>query len=69
MGMGMGQGTTTTTKTLAGKGHSVNAPRIPDLPNTIVKLCQGKDLTTLPAHTDYSVLQIISEVGTELSNW
>lgn len=65
---GMGQDTKTT-KAHAGKGRSVNAPRIPGLHNMLVKLCQGKDLTTLPAHTDYSVLQIISEVGTDLSNW
>ena len=35
----------------------------------LIDLCQGKDLSILPAHTDYSVLQIISEVGTDLSKW
>jgi len=53
----------------AGKGRSVNAPQIPGLHNMLVELCGGKDLTVLPAHTDYSVLQIISEVGTDLSKW
>lgn len=53
----------------AGKGRSVNAPQIPGLHQMLVKLCEGKDLTSLPAHTDYSVLQIISEVGTDLSKW
>lgn len=53
----------------AGKGRSVNAPQIPGLHQMLVKLCEGKDLTNLPAHTDYSVLQIISEVGTDLSKW
>lgn len=57
------------TKPHVGKGRSVNAPQIPGLHNMLVELCQGKDLTTLPAHTDYSVLQIISEVGTDLSKW
>lgn len=57
------------TKTNASKGRSVNAPQIPGLHNMLVELCQGKDLTVLPAHTDYSVLQIISEVGTDLSKW
>lgn len=52
-----------------GKGRSANAPHIPGLHNMLVELCQGKDLTVLPAHTDYSVLQIISEVGTDLSKW
>ena len=57
------------TMTGAGKGRSVNAPQIPGLHQMLVKLCEGKDLTSLPAHTDYSVLQIISEVGTDLSKW
>jgi len=35
----------------------------------LVKLCGGKDLTVLPAHTDYSLLQLIGEVGTDLSRW
>lgn len=56
-------------RTHAGKGRSANAPQIPGLHNMLVDLCQGKDLTILPAHTDYSVLQIISEVGTDLSKW
>jgi transposase len=56
-------------KTHAGKGRSVNAPPIPGLHNMLVELCQGQDLTVLPAHTDYSVLQIVSEVGTDLSKW
>lgn len=57
------------TKTNAGKGRSANAPQIPGLHNMLVELCQGKDLTVLPAHTDYSVLQILSEVGTDLGKW
>jgi transposase len=57
------------TRTHAGKGRRVNAPNIPGLHNMLIELCQGKDLTVLPAHTDYSVLQIISEVGTDLSKW
>jgi hypothetical protein len=35
----------------------------------LVKLCGGKDLTVLPAHTDYSLLQLIGEVGTDLAKW
>lgn len=53
----------------AGKSRSPNAPQIPGLHHMLIDLCQGKDLTILPAHTDYSVLQIISEVGTDLSKW
>jgi len=47
----------------------INAPRIDDLHKMLVKLCGGKDLTVLPAHTDYSVLQLVSEVGTDLTKW
>ena len=32
-------------------------------------MCGGHDLTLLPAHTEYSVLQILSEVGTDLTKW
>jgi transposase len=32
-------------------------------------MCGGQDLTRLPAHTEYSVLQIIGEVGTDLRQW
>jgi transposase len=55
--------------TRAHKGASVNAPQIPELHKMLTQLCDGKDLTILPAHTDYSVLQIISEVGTDLTKW
>lgn len=64
-----GAGAGKNTRAHAGKGRSANAPQIPGLHNMLVELCQGKDLTILPAHTDYSVLQIISEVGTDLSKW
>lgn len=51
------------------KGPSVNAPKIPRLRDILTQMCGGQDLTTLPAHTEYSVLQIVSEVGTDLSQW
>ena len=51
------------------KRAGVNAPQIEGLHGLLVKLCGGKDLTVLPAHTDYSLLQLIGEVGTELSLW
>jgi transposase len=46
-----------------------NAPQIKDLHKMLVKLCGGKDLTVLPAITDYSLLQLISEIGTDLTKW
>ena len=47
----------------------INAPHIEGLHGLIVKLCGGKDLTVLPSHTDYSILQLVSEVETDLSRW
>ncbi|MEW6157605.1 MAG: IS110 family transposase [Verrucomicrobiota bacterium] len=56
-------------KTKALKRGGVNAPQIEDLHRMLSKLCGGKDLTVLPAHTDYSLLQLLGEVGTDLSQW
>ena len=47
----------------------VNAPEIDELHSLLVRWCGGKDLTVLPAHTDYSWLQLLGEVGTDLSPW
>lgn len=47
----------------------INAPHIEDLHRLLVRWCGGKDLTVLPAHTDYSWLQLLGEVGTDLSSW
>jgi hypothetical protein len=35
----------------------------------MVSMCHGHDLTQLPAHTEYSVLQLLSETGSDLSKW
>jgi transposase len=51
------------------KRPGVNAPQIDGLHGLLVQMCGGKDLTVLPAHTDYSLLQLIGEVGTDLSQW
>ncbi len=47
----------------------VNAPDIDGLHQILRSMCHGHDLTQLPAHTQYSVLQLISETGTQLSKW
>ncbi|MBC9883614.1 IS110 family transposase [Bradyrhizobium sp. INPA01-394B] len=47
----------------------VNAPDIADLRELLAQICGAKDLTTLPAHTEYSVLQLMGEVGTDLTKW
>jgi transposase len=51
------------------KRPGVNAPEIPKLREILAQMCGGQDLTRLPAHTEYSVLQIIGEVGTDLTKW
>lgn len=51
------------------KRPGVNAPHIDDLHQLLVSWCGGQDLTVLPAHTDYSILQLIGEVGTDLTKW
>ncbi len=55
--------------TPAAKRPGINAPQIEGLHGLLVKLYGGKDLTVLPAHTDYSLLQLLGEVGTDLSLW
>jgi len=51
------------------KRPGINAPEIPKLREILAQMCGGRDLTRLPAHTEYSVLQIVGEVGTDLSKW
>lgn len=51
------------------KRPGVSAPAIPGLREMLVQLCDGKDLTNLPVHIEHGVLQIIGEVGTDLSQW
>lgn len=45
-----------------------NAPHIANLREILAQMC-GTDLTRLPALSHYSVLQLISEIGTDLSAW
>jgi len=56
-------------KATGAKRAGVNAPEIEGLHGLLCRLCGGKDLTVLPAHTDYSLLQLIGEVGTDLTKW
>ena len=48
---------------------SVNAPDIARLREILAQMCGGRDLTKLPALSSYGVLQLIGEVGTDLSAW
>jgi transposase len=44
-------------------------PQIEDLHIPLLKLTDGKDPTGIAGITDYSFLQIVSEVGTDMSHW
>ena len=47
----------------------VNTPQIDNLRDLLQRMCDGKDATTLPAHSEYTVLQLVGEVGTDLTRW
>lgn len=51
------------------KRPGINAPAIEGLGGLVIRLCGGKDLSVLPACTSYSVLQLIGEIGLDLSAW
>lgn len=44
-------------------------PEIKDLHTPLLKMTLGKDPTTIAGITDYSFLQLISEIGTDLTAW
>lgn len=50
------------------KQGGANAPDIANLREILAQMC-GTDLTRLPALTHYSVLQLVGEIGTDLSAW
>jgi transposase len=53
----------------AKKKPGVNAPAIEDLGALMARLLGRRDLTALPACTSYSLLQLVGEVGLDLSQW
>lgn len=53
----------------AKKQPGVNAPAIEGLGGLLVRLWGGQDLTVLPACTTYGMLQLIGEIGLDLSVW
>jgi transposase len=54
----------------ATKRGGVNSPQIAGLHGMLLRLCGGKDPTQLPGVADYALLQLLSEVGTDLGkNW
>lgn len=51
------------------KAMRYNRPDIKDLHQPLLKMTEGKDPTGIAGITDYSFLQIISEVGTDMNAW
>lgn len=51
------------------KRPSPNAPTITGLHTLLRRLLEGGDPTVLPGVTDYSVLQLTAEIGTDLRKW
>ncbi|MES3026172.1 MAG: IS110 family transposase [Pseudomonadota bacterium] len=51
------------------KRGGINAPQIDKLREILRQMCGGQDLTILPGLAPFSVLQIIGEVGTDLTAW
>jgi transposase len=46
-----------------------NGPDIEELGSLLRRITGGQDLTQLPCLTDYSIMQLIAEVGTSMTRW
>jgi transposase len=51
------------------KPGGTNSPQIDGLHRMLLQLCGGKDPTQLPGVSDYTLLMLIGEVGTDLTRW
>lgn len=51
------------------KGPGKNAPAIERFQELLARLCGGRDATQIPGLSVYLVLQLISEVGTDMGRW
>lgn len=51
------------------RSDSKNTPKIPDLHQLLMQMCGGQDATAIPGIADYTLLQLISEVGTDMTRW
>jgi transposase len=54
---------------LKGKPSGSNTPEIRGLHRMLVQVCGGEDVTKIPGIADHSLLQVLAEVGTDLSAW
>ena len=46
-----------------------NAPELSNLDQLIIRISGGCDLSRLPCLTSYSIMQILAEVGTDMTRW
>lgn len=51
------------------KAPGKNAPVIERFQELLARLCHGRDVTQIPGLSVYLVLQLISEVGTDMGRW
>ncbi len=51
------------------KSPGKNAPVIERLQELVARICGGRDATQIPGLSVYLVLQLVSEVGTDMSRW
>jgi transposase len=56
------------TKTKRKRLHK-NAPDIANLDQLMIRITGGRDLSQLPCLSSYSIMQIIAEVGTDMTRW
>ncbi len=54
---------------VAGKPPGKNAPHIEQLHQLLLRLCDGKDVTTMSGIGDHLLLQLVAETGTDLKAW
>jgi transposase len=65
---GAGQGQSEL-KLAPAKAPGKNAPQIQKFQELLARLCGGRDATQIPGLSVYLVLQLISEVGTDMTRW
>jgi len=49
--------------------HNSHPPKVEDLHLSLMKLTEGKDPSQVTGLSDYTLVQVISEVGVDLSKW
>jgi transposase len=62
-------GQTEPLKLAPAKNPGKNAPVIERFQELLARLCGGRDVTQIPGMGTYLVLQLISEVGTDMTRW